>query len=198
MKTITVDITTENHLANQIVASIYEAVRSTGAGVTVDFGERIETSMATAMTPIVCTINAPQEYKGHPHAALMAEYAKDAAETSTPWLLWELEQATDEGGKWIPCNGTPAWYEFTNYRRKPKTIRIGEFDVPEPLRVAPAIGIQYFVSSITHPNAYTNYQWAGDDQDIEWLESGLCHSTPENAALHAKALISLTSTKAAA
>lgn len=51
----------------------------------------------------------------HPHAALMAEYAKDAAETDRPWERWEFERFE---GKWSGLNQHPRWFREVKYRRK--------------------------------------------------------------------------------
>lgn len=50
----------------------------------------------------------------HPHAALMALYAQDAAETAEPWLRWQW-LATAE--LWNDCMEHPAWFEHEQYRR---------------------------------------------------------------------------------
>ncbi len=65
-------------------------------------------------------INALQRYKSnlpkpHPHAALMAEFAKDAAETDKPWLRWECRYANDN---WYPLTALPQWTLQYSYRRK--------------------------------------------------------------------------------
>lgn len=56
--------------------------------------------------------------KGHPHAALMAEYAKDAAETDKPWKRWQYRCRGND--KWSDLGaGNPGWFLDTEYRRKP-------------------------------------------------------------------------------
>lgn len=53
--------------------------------------------------------------KGHPHAALMAEFAKDAAASTTPWDRWEIR----DGNGWTQMRSPPSWVEFMQYRRRP-------------------------------------------------------------------------------
>ena len=92
------------------------------------------------------------------------------------------------------------WYEKTHnylccdceYRVKLKTIRIGEYDVPEPLREMPARGTTYYVVDTVTPLSPRKYAWAGDTADNAWLNRGILHSTSDAAVLHAKALLSLT------
>ena len=53
----------------------------------------------------------------NPHAALMAQYAADAAETDTPWERWQLKQAGE--ADWIDLTSSPGWSPVFEYRRKP-------------------------------------------------------------------------------
>ena len=91
------------------------------------------------------------------------------------------------------------WYDKVHklcydseYRIKPKTIRIGEYDVPEPMREIPAHGTSYYVVDIVSPNSPSEYMWVNDRADNNWLRLGIVHSTRDAAVLHAKALLSLT------
>ena len=77
-------------------------------------------------------------------------------------------------------------------RIKPKTIRIGEYGVPEPLREIPARGTTYYVVDTVTPHSPRKYVWVGDTADIGWFNLGILHSTRDAAVLHAKALLSLT------
>lgn len=130
--------------------------------------------------------------KGHPHAALMALYAQDAAETDKPWGRWEYRN--EDSNVWLgPMAVSPSWYLNCQYRRrKSKTIRIGEYDVPEPMRVAPAGGVGYWMPLLGQ-NGPRSYAWRGDELDQWFLTAGLVHATREAADTHAKALISLSS-----
>ena len=62
----------------------------------------------------------------HPHAALMAQYAADAAETDTPWERWQVRAVEAD---WIDLTGSPGWSPVFEYRRKPAT---SAFPEPEP------------------------------------------------------------------
>lgn len=128
--------------------------------------------------------------KGHPHAALMALYAQDAAETDKPWERWEAK--TGEGS-WVGVGRHPVWKPEQEYRRKPKTIRIGVYDVPEPMRVAPEPDTAYYVPSFMSKHWVTDYLWEGDSADMLFLASGLAHTTRDAAEAHARAVISLSS-----
>jgi hypothetical protein len=52
----------------------------------------------------------------HKHAALMAQYAQDAAETDTPWERWEWKRCDN---KWCQMSVNPGWATDYDYRRKP-------------------------------------------------------------------------------
>ena len=54
----------------------------------------------------------------HPHAELMALYAKDATETDKPWERWEwFDPFLD---KWTVCINFLSWSDRVKYRRKPE------------------------------------------------------------------------------
>lgn len=62
---------------------------------------------------------------GHKHAALMVEYAKDAAKTDKPWLLWEYKCS----GKFYPLTAHPSWSTTNEYRRKPEQSDLEKYGV---------------------------------------------------------------------
>ncbi len=133
----------------------------------------------------------------HPHAALMALYAQDAAETAEPWERWEWREYGNTS-YWRPCTHSPRWDLNFEYRRKPKTIRIGDFDVPEPLREPPAYSTEYHTVKLDpwfdHYPGYRFY-WKNEENDRRRLAASICHLTQEAADLHARALLSLMQVK---
>jgi hypothetical protein len=78
---------------------------------------------------------------------------------------------------------------------KVKTIKIGEFEVPEPLREAPGEGTRYHCPDLQLPNKTEEHGWEGDKYDLYLLQRGLVHLTKEAAELHARALLSFTTTE---
>ena len=66
----------------------------------------------------------------HKHAALMAQYAQDAAETDRPWERWQVYIM----GGWRNWDIPFTFYPESEYRRKPRTININGYEVPEPVR----------------------------------------------------------------
>lgn len=74
----------------------------------------------------------------------------------------------------------------------PKTIRIGEYDVPEPVREPLENGAIYWHPELSRIALIDDYEWCNDDIDARLLENGLVHLTEEAAKAHAEALLSLT------
>lgn len=77
---------------------------------------------------------------GHPHAALMAEYAEVAKTSDEPWLEFEHRL---EGETWEQFRDHPFWDVNASYRRKPapkKTVRVYQW-----ILFGPRSG--YFVSN---------------------------------------------------
>ena len=125
----------------------------------------------------------------HIHAALMLQYAQDASTTDKPWEMWEYFADHE----WERLTGNPAWDDDTKYRRKPRTIRIGEIDIPEPVREPLQNGENYFVPAIDCGDCHANrFSWDNDSTDKRLLKQGVVHLTTEAALSHARALIALT------
>jgi len=127
--------------------------------------------------------------KPHPHAKIAQEYWKEAEVDSEAWKNWEYENGD---GKWRPMNGTLLFSTNCQYRRRPRTIRIGEYDVPEPLREAPEVGAKYWFPAILSITPVGVYTWDGGRTDLLIFNRGMVHLTEEAARIHAEALISLT------
>ena len=118
----------------------------------------------------------------------MALYAEDALVTDKPWELWEFRYTDD---KWRELQTHPRWFTDYKYHRKPKTININGFEVPEPMRVRPAVGDNYFYPHLLSGGVRT-YPWVGDEIDQRAFKSGQCHLTKEAAESHLEALLSFT------
>ena len=75
--------------------------------------------------------------KGHPHAALMKQYAEDAETHERPWELWEYKYTAHK--IWRPCGSHhPGWYSDTEYRR---TADQPEIKYGKEYRVAGGVAI---------------------------------------------------------
>ena len=126
---------------------------------------------------------------GHIHAAAMAEYAKDAAETDMPWERWESVYR----GRTVALASHPQWDAYFEYRRKPKVVLINGYEVPEPCRTPLKDGEVYWTISIV--GGSTSSLWQGDVIDFGCLENGFIHLTKEAAEKHFNALKSFTAQK---
>ena len=121
----------------------------------------------------------------HKHAALMLQYAQDAAETDKPWERWESAASSN---KWGPLRFHPCWNEKYEYRRKPKTLTY-TVTIPEPLREAPERQQRYFMVSLASGDYFNEFRWCGEAREHEWLKRGLCFATKEDAIAAAKAML---------
>lgn len=129
----------------------------------------------------------------HKHAENMMAYAQDAMETVTPWERWEYYGGMKD--LWHPVRGHPRWSELTQYRRKPRTININGFDVPEPVREPLKYGVAYYIPDIGgYPSKYGSFLWSGDIYNTICLNRGMIHLTQEAAEIHARAILSFTET----
>ncbi|MDX7992618.1 hypothetical protein [Xenorhabdus littoralis] len=122
------------------------------------------------------------------HADLLMEYAKLAQETERPWEYFEIYAA----GEWISASVPLAFLVNQEYRLKPKTIRIGNIDVPEPVREPLECDQEYFVVATSGLFPASIGVWNSAKIHMIYLERGLIHLDRESAELHAQALIALT------
>ena len=125
---------------------------------------------------------------GHVHAASMAEYAKDAAETDMPWERWEFSCKNKE---YSSLQSHPLWHADVKYRRKPKVILINGHEVPEPCRTPLEIGDAYWTFTFFFAGVIEVY-WDGDSEDHNAFKNGFIHLTKEAAEKHFNALKSFT------
>ena len=124
----------------------------------------------------------------HKHAALMLQYAQDAAETNTPWERWQFRIRGET--TWCDFDGhfRPTWGDGTEYRRNPHTMTY-TVTIPEPLRKAPKRGESYYVVDMNAIPLYHLYWWYDDEADRRNLKRGLCFATKEDAIAAAKAMM---------
>ena len=122
----------------------------------------------------------------HKHAALMLQYAQDAAETDTPWERWEFEV---KSGVWCNLSEHPAWLEHKEYRRKPQVIRVGRHEFLKPIAFTPPKDtIQWVIRLSAEGYAPDDMIWTGDKTDFDLLKSCVVHLSREAAQAHADVL----------
>lgn len=80
------------------------------------------------------------------------------------------------------------------YRIKPRTIMVGDMQVPEPVMEVSELeeGKAYYLPNPTRKDFYVWSSWDGNSVDLRLLKRGLIHKTKEAAILHAKALIKIS------
>ena len=129
----------------------------------------------------------------HKHAALMLQYAQDAAETDRPWERWEYKL---HGDPWFGCENNPTWSENIKYRRKPPVTKITvngkRMEFPRPLQTVPSVGTKlYYPDTIGGRDSLFEAVGpirVGEDFGVEWVEQGIYHLTREAAQAHADVL----------
>ena len=123
------------------------------------------------------------------------EWQKWCAETALVMAAagrGEVVQVRDDKG-WVDKRQGSAFGYPAKYRIKPRTIRIGEYDVPEPMREAPEVGASFW--SFNLAGEVGEFFWERSYSNGIAFTNGMIHSTKEAAELHYKALISLTAKK---
>ena len=72
------------------------------------------------------------------------------------------------------------------WRLAPKTIKIGQYEVPEPVREPLNPGQKFWV--VSPFNGLDSYTWDGDKEDFFALESGFVHLGEQDAQQHYEVL----------
>ena len=164
----------------------------------VDFAETIEWRNSLQLYPLaeankMTAANLKDlPVKPHPHFDLMMKYVEIAQTTDKPWEAFQVKGFVDE---WVDVSADILFNENLQYRLKPeppKTIRIGEYDVPEPVREPLEKDTEYWIPHFSLEVLANRFKWYGDKFDNRVLKNGLIHLTKEAAFIHAKALMSLT------
>lgn len=131
---------------------------------------------------------------GHPAAGILQQIADEARVNPEPWR--EFEWRVDRIDDWKQCVGlTDVVHAAEEYqvRRRPRTIRIGEYDVPVSLREPLEDDTRVWVADLCHPNFCFPLNYCSVSEYCERaLQRGLIHIDPEAAAIHGRALVSLT------
>jgi hypothetical protein len=97
-------------------------------------------------------------------------------EGSSDWIAWSPDKSIALGGlNW-------------DWRIKPKNITI-TIELPEPMRVAPAMGTTYFCATPTNIALHFADVWTNHALDRDFLNKGCCFATKEQAIEASKAFI---------
>ncbi|MGE1855044.1 hypothetical protein ACMFGU_12795 [Morganella morganii] len=126
---------------------------------------------------------------GHPHADLMAK-AAEIAKTDQYWQR-HFEEKFHSTDKWNPMSDV-FFQTHREYRLKPTTITINNFEVPTPLLVAPNINEKVWMISFSHAALVRQISWSGESWQLRQLFHGFIHSNEVGCLMHAEALISPT------
>jgi len=131
----------------------------------------------------------------HKHACFFRAIAD-----GVPMKEFEVHFHDWDGDHWEPLDTgflTPIHTSDGRWkiRRKPKTLKIGDFDVPEPVREGLASDQQYWTPNIHSPEMPYPCDWIGRLLDFHYLKAGMIHLTREPAVIHGRALRSFTEAK---
>ena len=80
-------------------------------------------------------------------------------------------------------------------RIKPRAIKIGQYEVAEPMRVDPENGTKYFTLNPFSAGFVRETHWYESASDLSALKSGMCWLKREDAELAAKAITELLTGK---
>ena len=122
----------------------------------------------------------------HPQAAELKAIAQDM---DTPIQVY------NSCSKWVNCKTNTALWLICQgngdaVRIKPKTIMIGDVEVPEPMRVAPEKDTPYWYVELG-AETFTKFSWDGLTSEVRWLKRGMLQATKQGAEDMLAALVKL-------
>ena len=125
----------------------------------------------------------------HKHADILQAIAEDKD------VKIEFHYSADR--PWVSVDRVTVFHAVANewpveYRIAPKTIKIGDVDVPEPMQVAPALGTKYWFIDFYGAKIVAPFFWNADTTDNRLLKFGVCHLTEAAAREHAEAIIKVS------
>ena len=137
---------------------------------------------------------AEPEEESHPSADLLMQLAREAQEDKDFYKNWEIYLSNI--CEWeTSTNAQEVFYvaaeDTQKVRKKPKTININGYEVPEPIREEPNCNDVVWVTSVVN-DEIQSVQWYGVEVDYKNLKNGLLHTTKEAAEKHRAALLSFT------
>ena len=77
--------------------------------------------------------------------------------------------------------GGSAMYPMSNVTELPKVIQVSAHEEPEPLRVAPAVGTEYWRIDVTSKNRVRMCEWRNSVTGRQVLAAGDAYATKEDA-----------------
>ncbi len=105
---------------------------------------------------------------------------------------------SSDGITWVDVDKALSALSFLGsceFKEKPRTIKIGDFDVPEPLRVEPKTGSVVYYANPYPLDTAVQFAWGGSSAEKLLLARGMIHADMESAKIHAKAIVSFTELK---
>ena len=137
---------------------------------------------------------AEPEEESHPSADLLMQLALEAKEDKDFYKNWE--DCLSYVNEWQVSEHPAVLFVKAlrhpdRIRKKPKTININGYEVPEPIREEPNCNDVVWVTSVVN-DEIQSVQWYGMEVDYKNLKNGLLHTTKEAAQMHREALLSFT------
>lgn len=124
----------------------------------------------------------------HPYADILRAIADGETVQWKPQGCDWQDLATENG---LLAVTSPSPVPVEQLRVKPRTIRVGEVDVPEPTREALAVGSIYWIASHFLEEYASQNVCRGDRLDRLYLERGACYENEADAKTAGRAIATL-------
>lgn len=114
----------------------------------------------------------------HKHYDLILQWIKDTT---------QIVEVLNDFGLWVEIHN-PLWFTESEYRFKPKFIKVNGFVIPEPVREPLALGQDYWLAAtdLGWPEEAT---WDNCEIDFRRLHLGIVHLVESKAQAHIDAML---------
>ena len=114
------------------------------------------------------------------HQKEFEQYYQDWKKHDKPWELWEI--------RWIE---NEIWFQMSrdhllrfghpniDFRRKPETIRVGDYNLPKPITEEPEEGKLVYFFAPKYPSGFIPGRYCKHSQDVNYFNNRCIHLTEE-------------------
>ena len=120
------------------------------------------------------------------HQKEFEQYLEDWKKHSWPWRLWQLRSRPELNEDWSGWRGMDItdvvkfgdW--LFDFRRKPETIKIGDYDLPKPITEEPEEEKLVYFFAPKYPSGFIPGRYCKHSQDVNYFNNRCIHLTEES------------------
>lgn len=120
------------------------------------------------------------------HQKEFEQYYQDWLKYDKPWELWEIRfrKVYDDNNftEWETMHNESVHYfgsNNVNFRRKPETIKIGDYELPKPITEKPEEEKLVYFFTPKDPRGFIHGRYCEHSEDVNYFNNRCIHLTEE-------------------